>query len=83
MFDRRAFATPSQVRTDRPASRYLHFGYGLHACFGRFISYQVQIPLMMKALLRQPNVRRAPGAAGRLAWDGPFPNSLRVAFDPS
>ncbi|MBV8710577.1 MAG: cytochrome P450 [Solirubrobacterales bacterium] len=83
MFDRRAFATPSRVRTDRPASRYLHFGYGLHSCFGRFISYEAQIPLMLKALLRQPNLRRAPGPPGRLAWDGPFPNSLTVTFDQS
>lgn len=83
MFDRRAFATPSRIRTDRPASRYLHFGYGLHACFGRFISYEAQIPLMLKGLLRQQNLRRLPGAAGRLAWDGPFPDALRVAFDPS
>lgn len=83
MFDRRAFATPSRIRTDRPASRYLHFGYGLHSCFGRFISYEAQIPGMMKALLKQSNLRRVPGPAGRLTWDGPFPDSLKVAFDPS
>jgi cytochrome P450 len=73
----------SRIRTDRPASRYLHFGYGLHSCFGRFISYEAQIPGMMKALLKQSNLRRVPGPAGRLTWDGPFPDSLKVAFDPS
>jgi cytochrome P450 len=83
MFDRRAFATPSRIRTDRPASRYLHFGYGLHACFGRYISYEAQIPAIVKALLKQQNLRRAPGSAGRLAWDGPFPNALKVVFGPS
>ncbi|HEX3975583.1 MAG TPA: hypothetical protein VHW96_04925 [Solirubrobacteraceae bacterium] len=83
MFDRRAFSRPARIRTDRPASRYLHFGYGLHSCFGRFISYEAQIPGMIKGLLTQPNLRRAPGSAGRLTWDGPFPDSLKVAFDPS
>jgi cytochrome P450 len=83
MFDRRYFPAPSQIMTDRPASRYLHFGYGLHSCFGRYISYQAQIPRMVKALLRQRNVRRAPGEAGRLRWQGPFPDSLSVEFDPS
>ena len=83
MFDRRTFPRPSQIRTDRPASRYLHFGYGLHSCYGRFISYEAQIPAIIKGLVKQSNLRRAPGSAGRLAWDGPFPDSLRVAFDPS
>jgi cytochrome P450 len=83
MFDRRAFSRPARIRTDRPASRYLHFGYGLHSCFGRFISYEAQIPSMIKGLLKQSNLRRAPGSEGRLAWNGPFPDSLRVTFDPS
>jgi hypothetical protein len=33
--------------------------------------------------LRQRNLRRAAGGEGRLAWDGPFPESLTVEFDPS
>jgi cytochrome P450 len=83
MFDRRAFARPARIRTERPASRYLHFGYGLHSCFGRFISCEAQLPVMIKGLLKQSSLRRAPGSAGRLVWDGPFPDSLRVAFDPT
>ena len=83
MFDRRVFVAPNEVRTDRPASAYLHFGYGLHACFGRYISYEVQIPAMVKAIVSRRGLRRAPGRAGRLGWDGPFPDSLTVEFDPA
>jgi cytochrome P450 len=83
MFDRRVFPRPGQVRTNRPASQYLHFGYGLHSCYGRYISYQAQIPRMIKALLTRRNLRRAEGGAGRLKWKDAFPDSLHVEFEPS
>lgn len=83
MFDRRVFPHPREVRTDRPASQHLHFGYGLHSCYGRYISYQAQIPRMVKALLSQRNLRRADGGAGQLAWQDAFPDSLTVEFDRS
>jgi hypothetical protein len=59
---------------------YLHFGYGLHTCFGRAVN-GVQIPELVAALLRLPNLRRAPGSAGRIYYDGPFPNRLVLEFD--
>jgi cytochrome P450 len=80
MLDGTALKRPRGFRTDRPAYDYLHFGYGLHACFGRYISREVQMPAMFKALLRREDLRRAPGAAGRLAWRGPFPDRLHVRF---
>jgi cytochrome P450 len=83
MFDRRVFRRPGQVRTNRPLSQYLHFGAGLHACFGRYITYEVQVPRMARALLVRRNLRRAPGDAGRLAWSNAFPASLTVEFDPA
>jgi cytochrome P450 len=83
MFDRRVFDAPSQVRTDRPASQYVHFGHGLHSCYGRYISQEAQIPRIVKAVLLQRNLRRAPGEAGQLAWRGAFPDSLVVEFDPA
>jgi hypothetical protein len=36
---------------------------------------------MAGTLLREANLRRGPGAEGRLEWKGPFPNSLWVEFD--
>jgi cytochrome P450 len=82
MLDGRVLKRPSQFRMDRPSFHYMHFGYGLHTCFGRYIA-EVQIPKMAGALLRQKNLRRAPGPEGRLQWKGPFTNSLWVEFDPA
>ncbi len=82
MLDGAALKRPRQYRTDRPSYDYLHFGYGLHACFGRYISREVQMPAMFKALLRRENLHRAPGEAGRLVWRGAFPDRLHVRFAP-
>jgi cytochrome P450 len=83
MFDSSVFSEPRSFRADRPYDQYLHFGDGIHVCVGRYLSYQVQMPLIGQALLALPRLRRAPGAAGKLRWDGPFPTSLHVAFDES
>ena len=80
MVDDRVIDDPLEFRLDRPSYQYLHFGRGLHTCFGRHIN-RTMIPLIGKALLRQKNLRRAPGTAGELAYDGPFPRSLTVEFD--
>jgi cytochrome P450 len=80
MLDGAAVRRPRSYRTDRPSYDYLHFGYGLHACFGRYISREVQMPAMFKALLRREDLRRAPGEAGRLVWRSAFPDSLHVRF---
>jgi cytochrome P450 len=79
MFDRGVFPRPGQVRANRPASQYLHFGYGLQSCYGRYISYQ--IPRMIKALLTRGDPRRAAGDAGRLKWKDAFPDSMHVEFE--
>ena len=70
------------MRLVPPALRfeYLHFGYGLHRCFGRAIN-GVQIPELLAALLRLPGLRRASGGAGRVVNDGPFPERLILEFD--
>ncbi len=80
MFDGAAFPEPDRFRADRPLDRYLHFGQGLHTCFGLAVN-RVQIPELVAAVLRLPGVRRAPGGEGRLRWDGPFPDRLVVEFD--
>jgi cytochrome P450 len=81
MFDPEGFASPEQFRIDREVE-YLHFGYGLHRCFGYYIN-SVQIPELMAALLRLPNLRRASGSDGRILYEGPFPDRLILEFDPS
>jgi cytochrome P450 len=79
MFDPAVFTNPEDFDPRRKVE-YLHFGYGLHTCFGRAIN-GVQIPELLAALLRLPNLRRAPGSAGRIYYDGPFPNRLVLEFD--
>jgi len=80
MFDERKVDRPDDFRVDRPPYIYMHFGYGLHSCFGRYIN-QVQIPGILKPLLASKSLRRSPGDAGALQYQGPFPSSLKVNFD--
>jgi cytochrome P450 len=80
MFDGSKVDHPGDFRIDRPAYVYLHFGYGLHSCFGRYIN-QVQIPGILKPLLACKALARAPGDAGKLINKGPFPASLNVTFE--
>jgi cytochrome P450 len=76
MFDERMVDQPNQFRIDRPEYLNMHFGYGLHTCFGQYIN-RVQIPGILKPLLKHPGLRRA----GELQYVGPFPSSLLVSFD--
>jgi cytochrome P450/glutathione S-transferase len=79
MFDPAVFKNPAEFNAKRE-TEYLHFGYGMHTCFGKHIN-AVQIPELVAALLRLPNLRRAPGGAGQILYDGPFPNRLVLEFD--
>jgi cytochrome P450 len=72
---------PGDFRTDRPSHHYMHFGLGLHECFGRFAS-TAAIPLIAKALLRRDGLARAAGDEGELVKAGPFPRSLVVTYRP-
>jgi len=79
MNDERTVPAPDEFRLDRAWSEYMHFGHGLHTCFGEAIN-RVQLPALATALLEGPEIRRAPGDAGELRWDGPFPSGLSVAL---
>ena len=79
MFDPEVFIEPKTFRADREVE-YLHFGYGLHTCFGSAIN-GVQIPELVATLVQLPNLRRAPGRDGRIAYEGPFPDRLILEFD--
>jgi len=79
MLDPSVVDDPNGFHAGRPAHDYLHFGVGLHQCFGRFAN-SMQIPLIAKALLKQPNLARVPGDAGKLVKTGPFPATMAVTF---
>lgn len=80
MRDGDAVDDPDSFRVGRPARDYLHFGAGLHHCFGRFVN-AMQIPLIAKPLLCREQLARAPGEDGQLLREGPYPKSLIVALD--
>jgi cytochrome P450 len=79
-FDSDRVPSPHDFQLERPLPEYLHFGFGLHTCFGRYIN-AVQIPLIVQAVLRKRNLRRAEGEAGKLQVNGPFPSSMTVEYD--
>jgi cytochrome P450 len=76
MFDERIVDQPNEFRINRPEYLNMHFGYGLHTCFGQYVN-RVQIPAILKPLLRHPGLRRD----GELQYEGPFPSSLPVSLD--
>ncbi|WP_375458509.1 cytochrome P450 [uncultured Enterovirga sp.] len=70
---------PDEFSVDRPADLSLHFGSGLHACFGRHL-IRLMIPELVRAVVSLPDVRAVPGES---RTDGPFPDAFEVAFGPA
>ena len=80
LMDEQAVPHPRQFRGDRdPRSYHLHFGHGMHFCWGEEIAV-AQMTGIATALLRRDNLVRAAGRAGTLVRKGPFPVGLNVAF---
>lgn len=82
MRDDRRLPNPEVFDPHRLPYEYIHFGHGLHQCFGEHIN-RATLHMMLKPLLRRANVRRAPGAEGKLSKQGAFAERLVVAFDPA
>jgi len=80
MMDERRVADPKHFDPTRPSGDYVHFGHGVHECFGRFIN-RATLHLMVKPLLARPGLRRAAGKAGHLRKNGAFAEALTVEFD--
>jgi cytochrome P450 len=80
MMDDGELNTPEAFIPGRPDYQYLHFGWGLHQCFGKYIS-QVQITEIVRSVLVRDGLRRAEGEAGELHYEGFFPQRFVVAFD--
>jgi cytochrome P450 len=76
MFDGLDIPDPDQFRTDRPFDTYIHWGHGMHACFGDAIN-RAFIPAVLKPVLAAPELRRA---GPRDDAGTPFPASLPVTF---
>jgi cytochrome P450 len=79
MMDGRRVSTPSTFDPDRPPCNYIHFGQGLHQCFGIHIN-RALLPLILKPLLKREALARAPDPEGRLRKQGIFADRLVVCF---
>ena len=79
MFDSSQLDDPEKFCVDRPDTDYLHFGYGMHTCFGRYIS-RIQITEVTKKLLCVKGLRRT-APDDQVRYDGPFPDSFIVELD--
>jgi cytochrome P450 len=79
MLDRDVVKNSDKFLLDRPDSTYLHFGSGLHACFGRYVNPDV-ISAVVKAALTIEGADRAPGRAGELSIDGNWPTTMTLQF---
>jgi cytochrome P450 len=79
MLDPRRIADPQTFNPHRQAHEYIHFGYGLHQCFGIHMNLAL-LPLMLKPLLKRPNLARATGAEGHLSKRGAFADRMVVTY---
>jgi len=80
MFDPEVFPQPWRFDSQRPLKNYIHFGDGERRCFGRYVAESALLE-MVRALLRLPGLARAPGADGRIRYQGPAPYSLVLTFN--
>jgi cytochrome P450 len=80
MMDERRIFEPHRFKAGRLPYEYIHFGSGMHECFGRYINHAT-LHRMLKPLLRRPNVRRLPGRSGHLRKSGIFADQLYVCHD--
>ena len=81
MFDGRELNSPGRFNESRPEYQYMHYGYGMHTCFGKYIN-DVQIATILKSLLVKNNLKRAAGDAGQIQQDDrSFPTSMTVTYD--
>jgi cytochrome P450 len=79
MFDSEAFSDPEHFDPSRPFECYLHFGFGPRHCFGQYIAETVLLEIF-RSVLVLPDLSRAAGSKGRLAFDGPVATGLVVTF---
>jgi cytochrome P450 len=77
MLDKTILDEPRAIKTDRPETHYLTYGYGLHACTGRYLN-DLHISTMLSEALKRGAVDRVAGEDGNLSFEGRWPSSLKV-----
>ena len=79
MFDPEVFDRPWHFNYARPIEDYVHFGYGPHGCFGKYVA-DAQIIEIMRNILLLKDITRAPGRQGWVQYEGPAVKSLHICF---
>ncbi len=77
MHDPRQITEPERFNPMRPASDYLHFGAGLHACLGAAIASAV-VPAILRPLLLKKAITA--GAGARSFYAAVFPDRFPVTI---
>ncbi len=67
MLDPDVFANPGKFDVNRDQDLFFHLGYGYHRCLGDYVGL-VQVPEIVMAILKLPNVRPAAGADGNIEF---------------
>ena len=70
MFDETVFKKPNEFRTDRKLENYLHFGWGPHICFGKFVA-DVQFIEVAAALFGNSDFSVEALPKTEIEYDGP------------
>lgn len=79
MFDEAAVPDPSRFNPSRSFDQYLHFGFGLRECFGRYIA-EIALLEVFRSLLLLNGLARAKDPKGQLRFDGPVAAGLFITF---
>jgi cytochrome P450 len=79
MFDPEEFPHPWRFDRTRCLKKYVHFGHGPRECFGKYVADVLMIEIF-RALLLCKDLKRAGGAAGRIAYEGPAVSSLTLTL---
>ncbi len=77
MLDKSVLDEPKKIKLDRPETHYLTYGYGLHACTGRYLN-DLHISTLLAEALKRGRVDRVAGDSGNLNFDGRWPVSLMI-----
>ena len=77
MRDATAMVHPDEIIPGRADSAYLTYGYGLHACFGRYLN-DLHVAALLHHCFSAGHKLRREGAAGDLIFDGAFPSKLQL-----
>ena len=81
MFDDAVFEYPKEFRTDRKLESYLHFGWGPHVCFGKFVA-DIQFIEVAAALFGNSDFSVVTLPNTGVEYDGPAAVNYPVLLKP-